>query len=65
LAKGSAVVKPGRLVEYSAFYRDTDGTCCPSFIDRNTVRARDGELRVVKWKRIPTEHADVPPGDLG
>jgi hypothetical protein len=65
LAKGTADVRRDRIVDYSAVYRRTDGTCCPTWIQRRVVQGHDGGLRVVDRERIPTKRADVPPGNLG
>jgi hypothetical protein len=46
-------------------YREADGNCCPTWIERSTVRFRDGALRVHAGPRVPTADADVPAGDLG
>jgi len=65
LYKGTAVVRPGRLVTYEPVYRRADANCCPTWIERSTVRFRDGALRVDAGPRVRTEDADVPAGDLG
>jgi hypothetical protein len=65
LYKGTAIVRQGRLVTYEPVYRDADANCCPTWIERSTVRFRDGALRVVAGPRVRTAEADVPAGDLG
>jgi len=65
LYKGTAIVRQGRLVTYEPVYREADANCCPTWIERSTVRFRDGALRVVAGPRVRTAQADVPPGDLG
>lgn len=65
LYKGTAIVRPGRLVTYEPVYREADANCCPTWIARSTVRFRDGALRVDAGPRVPTADADIPAGDLG
>ncbi len=65
LAKGVVVVKRGRIVDYTAVYKRTDATCCPTWIARGAIRFRDGAFEVVDEWRIPTKRADIPPGNLG
>ena len=65
LYKGTAIVREGRLVTYTPVYRTADANCCPTWIERSTVRFRDGALRVDAGPRVPTADADIPAGDLG
>jgi len=65
LYKGTVIVRPGRLVTYEPVYRRDDANCCPTWIERSTVRFRDGALRVDPGPRVRTADADVPAGDLG
>jgi hypothetical protein len=65
LYKGTAIVRQGRLVTYEPVYREADANCCPTWIERSTVRFREGALRVVAGSRMRTAEADVPAGDLG
>jgi hypothetical protein len=65
LYKGTAIVRQGRLVTYEPVYREADANCCPTWIERSTVRFHDGALRVVAGPKVRTADADVPAGDLG
>jgi hypothetical protein len=65
LYKGTVVVHTGRLVTYAPVYKKSDANCCPTWIQRSTVRFRDGAFEVTPGARTPTAQADVPAGDLG
>jgi len=65
LYKGVVQVLPGHLVTYNPIYRSRDGNCCPSFTERDEIRYRRGRFVVSHGPRIPTQRANIPPGDLG
>ena len=65
LYKGTVVAKKGRLITYTPVYRGNDANCCPTFIERDTIRFRNGAFRVEPGPRTPTKRAHIPPGDLG
>jgi hypothetical protein len=65
LAKGTVVVKPGKIVTYDAIYDANDATCCPTFIERSVIKYKKGKFRVAAVRDIPSKKANVPPGDLG
>jgi hypothetical protein len=64
LYKGTVVAKHGRIVTYTPVYRGSDANCCPTFIERDTIRFHDGAFHVEPGPRTPTKRAHIPPGDL-
>jgi len=65
LYKGSVVFRNGHVVAHVPVYKKNDGNCCPTWIERNVVRYRDGEFRVDRGRRVPTRRANIPPSELG
>lgn len=65
LYKGNVVLRRGRLVTYTPDYRETDANCCPTWIVRDVLRYEDGRFTADQVARVRTEHADVPPSQLG
>jgi len=65
LYKGTVVAKNGRIVTYTPVYRGSDANCCPTFIERDTIRFRNGAFHVEPGPRTPTKRAHIPPGNLG
>lgn len=65
LHHGIVVVRPGRMVTHTPVYRARDGNCCPTWIVRSTVRFVDGEFQVDPGRRVRTEDARIPAGDVG
>ena len=65
LYKGSLLARHGRIVTYTPVYRANDPNCCPTWIERDTIRFRNGAFRVQAGPRTPTARANQPPGDLG
>ncbi len=65
LDQGVALVQPGQLVAYFAVYRARDANCCPSFIERDVIRARGTSFVVASGRRLPTHQVKFPPSDLG
>lgn len=65
LYKGTVVAKHGRIVTYTPVYRGNDANCCPTFIERGTIRFLHGAFHVEPGARTPTKRAHIPPGNLG
>ena len=65
LDHGVVRVRPGRLVVFTPEYRRGDGNCCPTWIVRSTVRFVDGNFQVDPGRRVRTEDARIPAGDVG
>jgi hypothetical protein len=65
LYKGSVVLRDGRLTAYTPVYRTRDANCCPTWIAREVLRDRNGELRFDRVERVKTDQVDVPSSDLG
>jgi len=62
--KGTVRIDTDGITAWTPFYKRTDGNCCPTAIDRETIRWRDGAFHVHRVSRTPTKQAKIPPGDL-
>jgi hypothetical protein len=65
LYKGSVVFRHGRLIAYVPVYERADANCCPTWIERDVLRFRDGEPRLSHGSRVRSRAADVPPSEIG
>jgi hypothetical protein len=63
--KGNVVFRKGRLVVYEPVYRQHDANCCPTWIERLVLRARDGDLELDAVSKVKTEDAEIPASQLG
>ena len=64
LYKGNVVFKKGRLISYAPVYRKMDANCCPTWIERDVLRYRDGVFHVDEGRRVPTREAVIPASQL-
>ena len=64
LYKGVAEVQTGRLVVWTPVYRKADANCCPTWVRRDVVRSRSGELVVDRGPKVRTAKVNVPRGDF-
>lgn len=65
LDHGVVKLESGRIIQYTPVYEKGDANCCPTSIERDTIRWRDGTFHVERGPRTPTKKAQIPPGDLG
>jgi hypothetical protein len=65
LDHGVVKLANGHFIQYTPVYKKGDANCCPTFIERDTIRWRDGAFHVERGPRTPTKKAKIPPGDLG
>lgn len=65
LDHGVVRLERGRIVQYTPVYEKNDANCCPTFIERDTIRWRGGAFHLERGPRTPTKKAKIPPGDLG
>ncbi len=63
--KGNVRARNGHLIEYEPVYRQADANCCPTWIQRDDLRFRDGAFHVETIWKVPTKQADIPPSDVG
>jgi hypothetical protein len=65
LDHGVVKLANGHFIQYTPVYEKGDANCCPTFIERDTVRWRNGAFHVERGPRVPTKQSETPPGDLG
>jgi hypothetical protein len=65
LDHGVVQLANGHIVQYTPIYEKNDANCCPTSIERNTVRWRDGAFHLEHGPRTPTKKAKIPPSDIG
>lgn len=58
LERGAAIGESGRVRTQEAFYAPTDAACCPTKVNRLTIRLVNGSWRVVDSEQVP---AGSPP----
>jgi hypothetical protein len=64
LYKGNVIFKNGRLISYAPVYRKMDANCCPTSIERDVLRYRDGVFHFHEGRRVPTHEAVIPASQL-
>lgn len=64
LYKGNVVFKKGRLISFAPVYRRMDANCCPTWIERDVLRYRDGVFHFDEGRRVPTREAVIPASQL-
>lgn len=64
LYKGSAVLKPGRILTWTPVYKKADANCCPTWMRRDVIRYEEGAFVVHEGEKVKTDQANIPAGDL-